>query len=79
MPFQVRDSETEVLVRQLARLKGLGLTETIKDAVRCALARESDKSLLGDRIADLRREVLMRPATGLKADKAFLDTLSDEP
>ncbi len=79
MPFHMRDSETDGLVRQLARFKGLGLTETIKDAVRQALAQENAKVPFRDRIADLRREVLAQPPTGLEADKAFFDSLSGEP
>ena len=79
MPFHVRDSETDSLVRQLARIKGLGLTEAIKQAVRRELTLEAEATPLRNRIAALRAEVLGRPATGLEADKAFYDDLSGEP
>ncbi len=79
MPFHVRDIETDALVRQLARIKGLGLTETIKWAVRRELTLEAEATPLRERIAALRAEVLRRPATGLEADKAFYDDLSGEP
>lgn len=78
MPFHVRDPETDTLVRQLARLKGLGLTETVKLAVREELTREAQAIPLRDKIAALRAEVMAHPATGLEADKAFFDDLSGQ-
>ncbi len=74
MPFHVRDSETDTLVRALAAKYGIGLTEAVKLAVRHELQREP----LPARLAALRAEVLKRPATGLHADKAFFDELSGE-
>lgn len=79
MPFHVRDAETEGLIRQLARIKSLGLTKTIKQAVRRELDLEVEATHLRDCIAALRAAVLTRPATGLDADKAFFDHLSGEP
>ena len=38
MVFYIRDEETDGLVRQLARRKGVGLTEAVKLAVRHELA-----------------------------------------
>ena len=78
MPFHVRVSETDSLVRQRARIRGLGLTETIKQAVRRELILEAETTPLRERIAALRAEVLTRPATGLDADKAFYDELSTD-
>ena len=51
MPFHVRVSETDSLVRQRARIRGLGLTETIKQAVRRELTLEAEATPLRDRIA----------------------------
>lgn len=76
MPFHVRDTETDALVRELARKRKVGLTEAVKLAVRNELDREEQAIPLRTRIATLRRQVLKRPATGLEADKAFYDDLS---
>jgi antitoxin VapB len=67
------------MVRRLARLKGLGLTETVKLAVGLELRRETEAAPLRDRIAPLRDEILAREPTGLEADKAFFDDLSGCP
>lgn len=77
MPFHVRDPETDTLVRDLARRRGVGLTEAIRLAVgaelkRGAPSRREQLRLLQDEIARL-------PQSGLKADKAFFDELSGEP
>lgn len=76
MAFYVRDIETDALVRELARRRGIGLTEAVKLAVKNELEREALS--LRTRIAALQAEVLRRPATGLLADKAFFDDLSGE-
>ncbi len=78
MPFHVRDPETDALVRELARRRGVGLTEAVKLAVGAELRRDADATPLRERVAALRRKVLSRPATGLEADKAFFDVLSGE-
>ncbi len=78
MPFHVRDPETDTLVRELARRRGVGLTEAVKLAVGAELHREAQETPLRERIGGLRRKVLSRPATGLDADKAFYDELSGE-
>jgi antitoxin VapB len=78
LPFHVRDPETDALVRELARKRGIGLTEAVKQAVGAELEREDEKPPLRERLRELRREVLSRPATGLEADKAFFDWLSGE-
>jgi antitoxin VapB len=76
MALHIRDSETDALVRELARKKGLGLTQAVKLAVREELTRESDAVPLRDRIAKLRDELASWPSTGQPADKAFFDDLS---
>ena len=78
MAFHVRDSETDTLVRTLARQRGIGLTEAVRLAVRGELEREARAVPLRDRIAALRADVLRRPETGQDADKAFFDDLSGE-
>ncbi|HWT30773.1 MAG TPA: type II toxin-antitoxin system VapB family antitoxin [Propylenella sp.] len=78
MPFHVRDPETNALVRELARRKGVGITDAIREAARNELERENQKLSLWERTADLRAEIASWPKTGLKADKAFFDSLSGE-
>jgi len=78
MPFHVRDERTTRLVRELASKRGCGLTEAVNLAVTNELRRADEQIPLRDKIAALRAEVLSRPATGLEADKAFYDWLSDE-
>jgi antitoxin VapB len=78
MPFHIRDPETDILVRQLAHKRGLGLTEAVKLAVSAELKREAEKVPLRERIRPLQAEVAAWPRTGLKADKAFFDELSGD-
>ena len=78
MAFHVRDPETDALVRELARRKGVGITDAIREAARNELEREKNKLSLWERTADLRAEIASWPKTGLKADKAFFDALSGE-
>ena len=78
MAFHVRDRETDMLVRELARRRRIGLTEAVRMAVRHELQREAEAVPLRARIAAMRAEVLKRPATGLAADKPFFDDLSGE-
>jgi antitoxin VapB len=78
MAFHVRDPGADSLVRELARKRGVGLTEAIKQAVAEALERETAERPVLDRIRALQDEISKRPNTGLKADKAFFDWLSGE-
>lgn len=76
MAFHVRDPETDALVRELARQKGVGITEAVKLAVDAELRREA--APLRERIRAIQDEVRSWPRTGLNADKAFFDELSGE-
>ena len=78
MAIHVRDPETDALVRELARKRGIGLTKAVKQAVSAALRREIQATRLRERIRTLQEKVLSRPPTGLQADKAFYDWLSGE-
>ena len=78
MAFHVRDEETDRLVRELAKKRGLGITETVRTAVESELKRMEDEPSLWERTADLRAEVRSWGDSGLKADKAFYDWLSGE-
>jgi antitoxin VapB len=78
MAFHVRDKKTDALVRELARKRGLGLTEAIKLAVTNELDRQNDRESLWDRTRRLRQEVATSGKNGPKADKAFFDELSGQ-
>jgi antitoxin VapB len=76
MPFHVRDEETTTLVRELARKRGCGLTEAVKHAVTAELERSEPSPR--EVLRALQKELASYPSTGLKADKAFYDSLNDE-
>lgn len=79
MAFHVRDKETDTLVRDLARARGVGLTEAVKLAVKSELARKEDE--VARKLAAMKAisdEVASWPRTGLKADKAFFDEFSGD-
>ena len=76
MAFHVRDKETDTLVRELARVKGVGLTEAVKLATEAELKREREKLPLYERIRPL--QVRGFGKQDLSTDKAFFDSLNDE-
>ena len=76
MAFHVRDPETDRLVRELARKKGIGLTEAIRDAVEEALRRERETVPLWLRIRKIAAPIAQYEETGVVTDKAFFDELS---
>ena len=78
MAFHVRDAQTDTMVRELARKRGVGITDAIKIAVSAELKRDEDAVPFMERIRRIQEEVLSHPSTGLEADKAFYDSLNDE-
>jgi antitoxin VapB len=78
MAFSVRDKATDAAVRELARLKGKGLTETIREAVEKEIEQVRKEVPLIEKIKALQEEVARYPRTGLEADKAFFDSLNDD-
>lgn len=78
MPFHVRDAETDTLVRELARAKGLGLTDAVKLAVRNELQRAAEAAPLRERLRQIAAPLADYPPTGLAADKKFFDELSGD-
>ena len=77
MAFHIRDPETDALVREPARRRGVGLTEAVRDAVKREL-RKDDEMPLADSIAKLRREVMANANPNFQPGKAFYDWLSGE-
>lgn len=74
MALHIRDPETDRLVRTLAEIKNLGLTETI----RLAVEKELKQIPVRERVRALQDRIAAYPKTGLKADKDFYDSLNDE-
>jgi antitoxin VapB len=74
MALHIRDTETDRLVRSLAEIKKLGLTEAVKLAVENELKRIP----LRERIRPIQDRIAAMGDTGLKADKAFFDELSGD-
>lgn len=78
MALNLRNRETERLVREYARRRGLGLTEAVHEAVREGLARDDARATLWERTADIRERLAAYAATGEVADKRFFDSLSGQ-
>ena len=78
MPFHVRDAETDMLVRELAHAKGLGLTDAVKLAVRNELQRAAETTPLRARLRAIAAPLADYPPTGMTADKQFFDVLSGD-
>ena len=76
MAFRIRDPETDRLVRQLATMKGIGLTEAVKLAVAEELRRERQAVPLWERLKPIIESLEKYEDTGLVVDKAFFDDLS---
>jgi antitoxin VapB len=80
MAFHIRNPETDRLARQVAKLKGTGLTEAVHAALEHELARERCTPSLADKINVFSKELRARshPERGLAADKHFFDALSGD-
>lgn len=74
MALHIRDDEADRLVRNLAAIRKVSLTDAIKLAVR----NEIDRTPLIERVRDIQERVKAMGSTGLLADKAFYDSLNDE-
>jgi hypothetical protein len=79
MAFHIKDADTDRAVRELARLSGKSLTETVKDAVRKELEQARARVPLIERLRPIQDSfaALIRPG-GKPADKAFFDELSGD-
>lgn len=75
MAFSVRDQATDAAVRQLARIKNKGLTETVREAVENELRRTQEEASLTERLKAIGDRFATYPRTGKRANKAFFDDL----
>ena len=76
MPLNIRNEAVNELAKKLAVRKQLNKTEAVKLALENELRRIEEAVPLRERLRPLQQRILARPATGLKADKAFFDELS---
>ena len=84
MAFHVRNQEADRLVRELARRTGLSMSDAVRVATAEKLARleadeaNRDRRPFLERIKDIQDRVAARGKSGLKADKAFYDSLYED-
>lgn len=78
MPLNIRDEEVNQLAKRLAIRKGLNKTDAVRAALENELRRLDEAIPLRERVRVLQQRIRKRPATGLVADKAFYDDLSNE-
>lgn len=79
MPLNIRSEEVNTLAEQLASRKHINKTEAVKLALENELRRLDETVPLLERLRPIQERIKARPATGLSADKAFYDELSDTP
>ena len=77
MPLFIEDDATAALVARLAQATGVTTSEAVRAAVAAELQRLAPRVPLRERLADLRARHPLPPPTGLAADKAFFDGLTD--
>ena len=78
MPLNIRDEEVNQLAKRLAARKGLNKTDAVRLALENELRRLEEAVPLRERVRAIQERMRRRPTTGLAADKAFYDDLSDE-
>jgi antitoxin VapB len=78
MALNIRNEEVNRLAERLAARKRLNKTDAVKLALENELRRLEEAVPLRERLRAIQQRVQKRPATGLDADKAFYDELSDE-
>ncbi|HTE37427.1 MAG TPA: type II toxin-antitoxin system VapB family antitoxin [Reyranella sp.] len=78
MALNIRNEEVNRLAERLAARKRLNKTDAVKLALENELRRLEEAVPLRERLRAIQQRVQKRPATGLEADKAFYDELSDE-
>lgn len=74
----VKDAEANLLATRLAERCGISKTAAVKQALAHELARHDATPSLRERLRAWREAHPLGEPTGLKADKAFYDSLNDE-
>jgi len=78
MPLNIRSETVNELAEQLAERKRVTKTDAVRIALENELRRLDESIPLKERLRPLLVRILRRPATGLRADKAFYDSLSGD-
>jgi antitoxin VapB len=79
MPLNIRSEAVNRLAERLAARNRTSKTEAVRTALENELQRLDKAIPLRERLRALQERVLLRPPTGLEADKAFYDELSGNP
>ncbi|WP_428483918.1 type II toxin-antitoxin system VapB family antitoxin [Rhodopila sp.] len=77
MPLNICGEMVNELAEMLAACMTTSKTDAVGLALRNELQRLDNVTPLRERLRPLQDRVLSRPATGLDADKAFYDEISD--
>ncbi|WP_342166464.1 type II toxin-antitoxin system VapB family antitoxin [Methylobacterium sp. SD21] len=75
MPLTIASDEVDQLAEKLASRTGVSKAEAVRVALVHELARTG--KTLAERIRPIQDELARYPKTGLKADKAFYDSLEE--
>ena len=79
MPLNIRSEEVNQLAEKLASRAGVSKTEAVRIALRNELDRQNaEREAFLERVKEIQNRLASYPSTGLKADKAFYDSLNDE-
>jgi antitoxin VapB len=78
MPLNIRSEVVNRLAERLAARTQMNKTEAVRIALENELHRLDEAVPLRDRLRPLQQRVMSRPPTGLEADKAFYDELSED-
>lgn len=79
MPLYVKDQEVDRLAERLSTLRQISKTEAVRQALSHELARAENEPTLVEKAVAMTRALNTKYApTGLKADKAFIDSLYEE-
>jgi antitoxin VapB len=76
--LQIRNERVNLLAEKLAAIRRSTKTEAVLRALENELARIENEKPLAERIKPILERIARRPHTGLEADKAFYDSLSDD-
>lgn len=79
MPLNIRSEDVNRLAEKLASRICVTKTEAVRQALENELRRLDAALPLRGRLRPLQQRVLARADTGLAADKAFYDALSEDP
>jgi antitoxin VapB len=78
MTLTIESDEVDRLAEALAARTRVGKMEAVKLALENELRRLDAAQSVRQRIRPIQDRIMARPPTGLEADKAFYDWLSDE-